>query len=123
MKNSYKITEAERAVVEVLWEHPGPVQTSELLDLMKAKGKNWKRQTLNTLLFRLEEKSIVKRKRAYVEVALSEQELLQKQTQGILDNFYGGKLGNFCAALVGKAKVSEEDKAMLYALLDEPKDK
>ena len=123
MKNSYKITDAERAVVEVLWEHPGPVQTSELLDLMKAKGKNWKRQTLNTLLFRLEEKSIVKRKRAYVEVALSQQELLQKQTQGILDNFYGGKLRNFCAALIGKAKVSEEDKAMLYALIDESKDK
>lgn len=121
--NSYKITEAEKSVLEVLWENPGHMQTCELLERMNAKGKNWKRQTLNTLLFRLEEKSIVNRKRAYVAAALTEQELLQKQTQGILDNLYGGKFGNFCAALIGKEKVEEGDKDRLYALIDGHKDK
>lgn len=119
MRESYKITKAEREVMEVLWEASEPVRTKTLLEKMKEKGRDWKRQTLNTLLFRLEEKGIVNRRRAYVEGALSEEELLQKQTQEILDDFYGGKLEKFCAALVGSGKaVKEEDVDKLYALID-----
>lgn len=77
MKVNHKITGAEREVMEVLWRYSEPVQTKELLEQMKEKGRNWKRQTLNTLLFRLEEKGIVNRRRAYVQAALSEEELLQ----------------------------------------------
>ena len=119
MGKSYKITDAERAVLEVLGDRSEPVQTADLLEQMKNKGREWKRQTLNTLLSRLDDKEIVNRKRGYVEAALSEDELLQKQTQGILDNFYGGKLGNFCIALIGKEKVKEEDIARLNTLMDE----
>ena len=66
MKVSHKITETERNVMEVLWENSDPVATRELLEMMKEKGKSWKRQTLNTLLFRLEEKGIVSRDRKSV---------------------------------------------------------
>lgn len=123
MEDRNKITNAERDVMEVLWEYSDAIQTSELLEKMKDKGRNWKRQTLNTLLFRLEEKKIVSRKRGYVQAALSEQELRRRQTEGILDNFYGGKLGNFCAALVGKAQLEEDGVAKLNALIDELKEK
>ena len=92
MKEGYKITAAEREVVEVLWEYTEPVQTRELLDRMKEKGKDWKRQTLNTLLFRLEEKGVIVRRRAYVWSVLSKEELLKKQTEGILNDFYDGEL-------------------------------
>lgn len=118
LKESYRITKAEREVMEVIWEANEPVRTKNLLDKMKEKGRDWKRQTLNTLLFRLEEKGIVSRRRAYVEGALSEQELLQKQTQEILDDFYGGKLENFCAALVGNRTVKNEEVDKLYDLID-----
>ncbi len=118
MKESYRITKAEREVMEVIWAANEPVRTKNLLDKMKEKGRDWKRQTLNTLLFRLEEKGIVSRRRAYVEGALSEQELLQKQTQEILDDFYGGKLENFCAALVGNRTVKSEEVDKLYDLID-----
>ena len=65
MKINHKITDTEQSVMEVLWERSEAVATRELLELMKEKGRNWKRQTLNTLLFRLEEKGIVSRTRAY----------------------------------------------------------
>ena len=119
MKVNHKITGAEREVMEVLWQRTEPMQTRELLEEMKERGKKWKRQTLNTLLFRLEEKGIVSRRRAYVEGALSEDELLQKQTQEILDDFYGGKLENFCAALVGNQAIKDDDVDKLYTLIDE----
>lgn len=123
MKVSHKITETERNVMEVLWEHSDAVATKDLLEMMKEKGKDWKRQTLNTLLFRLEEKGIVARTRAYVKAAMSKEELLQAQTQELLDEFYGGKISNFFIALAGSAKVTAEDAGRLDALLEEMKQK
>lgn len=119
MKDGYRITEAEREVVEVLWEYTEPVQTRELLDRMKEKGRDWKRQTLNTLLFRLEEKGVIVRRRAYVWSVLSKDELLQKQTQGILNEFYNGELKNFCVALIGNTALSDEEADKLNSLIDE----
>mgnify|MGYP001061451780 CR=1 FL=1 len=107
MKVNHKITGAEREVMEVLWQRTEP----------KERGKKWKRQTLNTLLFRLEEKGIVSRKRAYVEAALSQEELLQVQTQELLDDFYGGEYGNFFAALTGNKEIDSESKRLLDGLM------
>lgn len=123
MKATNKITEAEQEVMEVLWRDSEAVQTRELLELMKERGKNWKRQTLNTLLFRLEEKGVVSRKRAYVQAAVSREKLLQMQTQEILDEGYGGKAGNFFAALTGNQNLTAEDLGRLDALLEELKNK
>lgn len=123
MKDSYKIADAERDVMEILWKHSEPVSTKDLLDIMNQNGKNWKRQTLNTLLFRLEDKKIVRRKRGYVEPALTEVELFQKQTEELLDSFYGGKLRNFCAALTGQAEITDEEADKLEALIGELRSK
>ena len=123
MKESYKVADAERDVLEVLWEEGRMVSTRELLDIMNAKGKCWKRQTLNTLLFRLEDKKIVIRKRGYVEPNLTEVELIQKQTEELLDSFYGGKFSNFCAALTGKTVISDEEADRLEKLIGELKSK
>lgn len=126
MRVSHKITGSEREVMEVLWgrtEPMQPMQTRELLEVMREKGKKWKRQTLNTLLFRLEEKGIVSRKRAYVEAALTEAELLQVQTQELLDDLYGGEYGNFFAALTGNTEIDSESKKLLDGLMKKLKKK
>lgn len=122
MRNSYKLADAEQEVMQVLWE-TGLVSTSDLLELMNRRGKKWKRQTLNTLLARLEKKGVVSRERAFVEAKISEKELVQLQTKEILDHFYGGKLKNFFAALVGDASIDDEDVESLNALIDELQNK
>lgn len=104
--------------MEVLWEAGEPVRTGVLLDRMKLRGKEWKRQTLNTLLARLDEKGIVTRKRAFVTAAFTEAELFTKQTQALVNHFYGGKFENFCSVFLGKElQPSEVEK--LNALVDE----
>lgn len=118
-KDSYKLAAAEQEVMKVLWENGGTLSTGDLLDQMKLRGKNWKRQTLNTLLARLEEKGVVNRPRAMVEASMSEKELKQLQAKEILDNFYGGKLKNFCAALIGDAKLNAQEAASLNNMIDE----
>lgn len=122
-KTSYKITDTEQSVMEVLWGHPEAVQTRELLELMKEKGKDWRRQTLNTMLFRLEEKGIVSRTRAYAAPAMSREELRRAQAWEILEERYGGKPGNFFAALAGKSGMTAEDAGRLEAFLEEVKNR
>lgn len=117
MQIDYKITEAEQEVMEVLWECQGPVRTRELFDIMVSHGRKWKRQTLNTFLYRLESKKIVKRRRAYVEAVLSKEELLQRQTQQMLDTFYDGEYLNFIAALTKNEQIDSETKAKLEGLV------
>lgn len=119
MRDSYKLADAEQEVMQALWERGEAVSTGDLLELMNARGKKWKRQTLNTLLARLEEKGVVSRRRAFVEARISEQDLLKLQTKEILDNFYGGELKNFCAALIGNASLNDDDVDSLNALIDE----
>lgn len=123
MKNSYKLAGAEQEVMKVLWENGGILSTGDLLEQMNKKGKSWKRQTLNTLLARLEEKGVVSRPRAFVQARISEKDLLQLQTKAILDHFYDGKLKNFCAALIGDSRLDAKEVASLNALIDELQEK
>lgn len=123
MKNSYELADAEQEIMDVLWQYTDPVQTNELLKQMNDRGKAWKRQTLNTLLARLEKKGLVDRKRAYVRALVTEDKLRQMQTREILDKFYGGRLRNFCATLMGGTKLSDEEADELIALIDELKEK
>ena len=56
MKIFYKVAPAEVEVMEVLWEQEKMILTRDLLELMAARGRNWKRQTLNTVISRLDSK-------------------------------------------------------------------
>lgn len=107
MKIFYKVAPAEIEVMEVLWEQEKMILTRDLLDLMAARGRNWKRQTLNTVISRMDSKGLVIRKRGYVIAALSEDELMRKLARRILDEYYEGKLKNFCTALFGKSVETE----------------
>ena len=73
MKNKYSMSDAERDVMEVLWTFPEGVNQSMLLEAVNAAGKDWKRQTLNTLVTRLMEKGLVNRENRYVCAAMHKQ--------------------------------------------------
>ncbi len=119
MKSSYNLAGAEQKIMQALWENGGTLSTGDLLDLLNRQGKPWKRQTLNTLLSRLEAKGVISRPRAYVEALISQKDLLQLQTKEILDSFYGGKLKNFCAALIGDTRLDDSEVKSLNAMIEE----
>lgn len=118
MRNNYMLTGTERDVMAILWESQEPTKTRVLLDKMGERGRNWKRQTLNTVLFRLEERKLVERERGQVHWTLTPSELLQKQTQSILDDMYDGKIENFVAAWVGNIKIEDAEAQKLKSLID-----
>lgn len=117
MKSEYQVSDSELEVMKMLWQQKESIKQSQLLQLFENEGKEWKRQTLNTFLSRLEGKGLIKREKGLVSVVCDEEEYNFSQVKSAIDNLYGGKLSNFMAAFIKKEAVSKEDAEELYQYL------
>ncbi|MDE6601416.1 MAG: BlaI/MecI/CopY family transcriptional regulator [Lachnospiraceae bacterium] len=118
MKKIYDVSDAEMEVMEKLWEHGDGIKQSELLALFEADGKEWKRQTLNTFLARLEGKGLVKRENRIVKVVYGREEYNGMQMKTVIDHVYGGKLSNFVASFVKENSITDTDAKELIDFLE-----
>ena len=123
MKSKYNISDSEREVMEMLWKQKEAIKQSELLTLFAKEGKEWKRQTLNTFLARLEEKELVVRESRMVKAAYTEEEYNCLQMKEAIGQMYGGKLSNFVLAFTKEHGISKEDEEELFRLLQERKER
>jgi len=121
MTEKYRLSNAEQEIMNVLWERKGPYTTKELLNLFNERDKDWKRQTLNTLLFRIENKGLIKREGRTVYPIYTETEYRQLLSREVLQDMYEGKVSNFILALSGKSKISKKDEAELNRLIEDLK--
>ena len=112
MKRFFDVSEAEQEVLEKLWDQEDCIKQSQLLALFEADGKEWKRQTLNTFLSRLEEKGLIKR-----EHRMDEYNCMQMKAA--IDDMYGGRLSNFVAAFVKGNSINESEAEELIKILEE----
>ncbi len=118
MKSLFNISEAEQEVMEKLWDQEDSIKQSRLLSLFEADGKEWKRQTLNTFLSRLEDKGLVQRENRLVKAVYSREEYYYMQMKEAIDHMYGGRLSNFVTAFVKKNEVDENDAKELMRILE-----
>ena len=109
MEKNYHASESELEVMRMLWKQTEGIKQSQLLELFTAEGQEWKRQTLNTFLARLETKGLVIREKGLVWAGCTAEEYGYAQVKGAIDELYDGKLVNFLAALVRKNAVSKEE--------------
>ncbi len=119
MKSKYYMTDAEREVMEMLWKQTGEVKQSALLEQFQAEGKEWKRQTLNTFLTRMEEKGLVIRNSRMVKAVYEEEEMNQLMMKEAIDNLYGGKISNLVMAFAEKEGLQKDDADSLKAIIDQ----
>lgn len=118
--NGITLTEAEWAVMECLWEK-SPRTGRETVDCLKEKT-GWSRSTILTLLGRLEDKGAVRSdtegnlKQFYPEI--SREEVAVQETESLLDRAYKGSLSLLVSSLTKRQKLSKQDVAELYAILD-----
>lgn len=117
MKNRYHISDAEREVLEMIWKQGEPVKQSSLLLLLEENGKEWKRQTLNTFLTRLEEKGFVVREARKVWAAYTEEEFNQLQMKESIDQLYHGRLSELVLAFTKQDALSKEDAEEIMELM------
>ena len=118
MRDKYSMSDAERDVMEVLWTFPKGVNQSILLEAVNATGKDWKRQTLNTLVTRLMEKGLVNRENRYVCAVMDKQVYSNLQVEEVVREVYDGKLSNLVLAFAKDKKLTKEDAKELEKLLE-----
>lgn len=114
----FMLSNAEKEVLEVLWQNKRWTSCSELVEHFNQHGKDWKRQTVNTFLTRLMEKGlVVKNGRKYI-YAYTPEEFESKKAAALVETLYGGSLKNFISALTGKKKLDKKYADELREYLD-----
>ena len=119
MRNRFMMSDTEREILEALWKMEVPVKQVQLLHLFAERGREWKRQTLNTFLSRLEDKGLVIRENRRVRAAYSETEFRDVQMQEAIDKMYGGKLSNFVIAFAERDALTKEDAEELLKIVEQ----
>lgn len=119
------ITEAEWAVMELLWEQ-SPRNSQEIASLLEAR-QGWKRATVLTLLTRLTAKGALTTEaqgnRFLYSPAVVRSACVAEETRSFLERMFGGALQPLLAHVAEHHELSRKDISELKAMLDEIKPK
>jgi predicted transcriptional regulator len=124
-REAQDITEAELAVMQVLWDH-GKASIRQLTDVLYPYGGAAQYATVQKQLERLEAKGFVARDRSlYVHVfsaAVGRDDLIGRRLKAMADKLCGGSLTPILSHLVRAGKLSEQERQALRDLMRAPAD-
>src|SRR6478735_3992994 len=116
------MSDAEREVLKVLWDH-GPLPVRDVLERLAAAGSDWSRSTVITLLQRLERKGYVasdKSGHAFLfRAAVTREELLAQRMSELADDLCDGEWTPLLLAFARREKLKPEHVEELQRLVDE----
>jgi predicted transcriptional regulator len=116
------VTDAELAVLEVLWE-TGPASVRQLVDRLYPAAGPSAPSTVQKLLERLEAKSYVNRNRSggmhRFAAAVDRATLISTRLRGVAEEFCQGSLASLLTHLVQTEGLSPEERQALRALVQE----
>src|SRR5690242_4502251 len=116
------IPDSELDVIKVLWDR-GQGTVREILESLRAAGRQWSYATVATLLDRLETKGMVTSDRselAFVyKPAVSAQEVRQKRLSSLVDKLYQGEPGLLVLHLLKSHTLDPSQAREVRALLEE----
>jgi BlaI family penicillinase repressor len=115
------VTDAEWAVLELLWDQ-GPASVRQLADILYPKGGPSEYATVHKLLERLEAKDIVARKRTagvfVFQALVGRDELIGQQLETLVEKMCGGSLQPLLTNLIRVKRLKPEELRELLALVD-----
>ena len=116
-----QISEAESVVMEVLWER-SPIGAEEVVAAL-ADAQQWQEATIKTLLNRLLNKGAIhaeKDGRRYLySPLLKREDWLTRESKGLLDRLFGGRVAPLVAHFSEHRKLSRKDIAELKKLIED----
>ena len=123
MKN---ISEAELEVMQVLWAK-GESTSLEIISEVKKK-KEWKNNTIMTLVSRLVNKEFVDviredKSLLVYKPKVSEYDYKSKETNNFIEKLYNGSINNMLVAFAKSKKLSKKDLEDLIKLVGDEEDK
>jgi len=115
------ITDAERAVLEVLWDK-GPATIRTIADVLYPQGKAAQYATVQKLLERLESKGCVSCDRSgavnIFAADIDRDELLGRRLQALAEELCGGSMAPLLTHLVQNRKLSAGERVALRGMID-----
>jgi predicted transcriptional regulator len=117
------VTEAELAVLRVLWKH-GRATIRQVTDALHPRGGASQYATVQKLLERLEAKGCVRRDRSlYVHVftaTVDRDELIGRRLRAVAETLCDGSLTPLLTHLARAERLTDEERRALRALIVEP---
>ena len=121
MANQPGLSEAEREVLKVLWDH-GPATVRSINEVLERRGRNWAYTTVATLLQRLAAKHFLVSDSSAIphlyRATVSREELLERRLRDAADELCDGQAVPLVLALVQGNRFSTEELARLRQMLD-----
>lgn len=115
------ITEAEWAVMQVLWRGTPPMTANEIVAALEG-AREWKPKTIHTLIRRLTAKGALASERPGREYVfrplVEERECQLAECRSLLDRIFDGQVAPFLAAFVEKENLSTKEKAEIKRLFE-----
>jgi BlaI family transcriptional regulator, penicillinase repressor len=116
-----QISEAESVVMEALWQR-SPLTAEDVVSAL-TQAQQWQEATIKTLLNRLLNKgavTAVKDGRRYLySPVLKREDWLMRESKGLLDRLFGGRVAPLVAHFSEQRKLSRKDIAELKKLIGE----
>lgn len=117
----YKPTEAEWAVLQVLWT--GEAFTLGEVVAALEPSLHWRRNTVHTYLTRMEGKGLVTIDRQQephrYSAAVSRESCARQERNQLLERVYGGAAGDLIAAFLKESRITADERDRLRKLLDD----
>src|SRR3984893_6455575 len=116
------IPDSELDVLKVLWDR-GQATVREVLETLRAAGRQWSYATVATLLDRLESKGVVTSDRSELAFvyrpAITAQEVRQKRLNSLVDKLYQGEPGLLVLHLLKAHPLDAHQAKEVRAVLEE----
>ena len=120
---SERISDAEHAVMEVLWDK-SPLTAQEVVERIPAE-RDWTANTVKTLLGRLLAKNVIgheeEGRRYRYRPLVARGDYVAGESRRLMDRLFGGKLTPLVAHLAERDAITDQDIAEIEALLKELK--
>ena len=118
-----RISDAEHAVMEVLWEE-APLAAADVAERVDP-ARGWSARTVKTLLSRLLAKGAMAHeeegRRYLYRPAIAREDFIASESGKLLDRMFGGRVTPLVAHLAERNRLSAEDIAEIEKLLKDLK--
>ncbi len=125
MSGIAKLPDAEFEVMKVVWANVPPITTGIIMDQL-GKEKEWKPQTVITLMLRLVERGFLRtektgKERTYFPL-ITKGDYLKFETGDFMERFHGNSFASLVATLYDGNKIKASDLDELTKWLKEKRD-
>lgn len=125
MKELKKLPDSEFEIMKVVWANEPPIVTSMVMEQL-GKEKEWKAQTIITLLTRLEKRGFIRKEKNGKELAyfpiVEKEEYLKFESTDFLKRFHSNSFSSLFASLYNDKKISSKDLDELEKWLKEKRE-